>query len=97
MPNFPDATVGRKVRSKAKSGPINNALESNAAKADVAGYVSEIATQLEAMAVGAGLDLLAYFLRLAQFEARSTLRASQTKSGDDALSPDLGEYKSGEE
>jgi len=49
------------------------------------------------MASGVGLDLLAYFLRLAQLEARSKLRPSQTESSDRSPNSPVGEYKSGEE
>jgi len=97
MPNLPEATFGRKVRPKAKTGPIHDAPNSSSAASDVASYVAEIATQLEAMASGVGLDLLAYFLRLAQLEARSKLRPSQTESSDRSPNSPVGEYKSGEE
>jgi hypothetical protein len=97
MPNLPEATLGRKVRPKAKTASVTDTSDTGSATADVASYVSEISAQLETMALGAGLDLLAYFLRLAQFEARSTLRTAQTQSAKKAPRSDVGEYKSGDE
>ena len=97
MPNLPEATLGRKVREKAKTRPIPETSDAGSAVSDVASYVAEIASQLETMSLGAGLDLLAYFLRLAQFEARSTLRVSLSRSTKNAQRSPVGEYKSGDE
>jgi hypothetical protein len=43
---------------------------------DVAGYVSDMTAQLEAMALAGGLDLLAYFLGMARSEADLFLRTN---------------------
>jgi hypothetical protein len=43
------------------------------------------------------LDLLAYFLRMAQLEARSTLRAPQTPSSKKGPAAGLVGYKAGQE
>ena len=58
---------------------------------DVAGYVSDMTAQLEAMALAGGLDLLAYFLGMARSEADLFLRTNagaegEAESEDDALS-----------
>ena len=43
---------------------------------DVAGYVSDMTAQLEAMAIAGGLDLLAYFLGMARSEADLFIRTN---------------------
>jgi len=43
---------------------------------DVAGYVHDMTAQLEAMALAAGLDLLAYFLGMARSEADLFVRTN---------------------
>lgn len=48
---------------------------------DIAGYVSDMTAQLEAMALAAGLDLLAYFLGMARSEADLFVR---TNAGPEA-------------
>ena len=58
---------------------------------DVASYVSDMAAQLEAMALAAGLDLLGYFLGMARSEADLFVRTNAGPEGvaegdDDGLS-----------
>jgi hypothetical protein len=58
---------------------------------DVASYVSDMAAQLEAMALAASLDLLAYFLGMARSEADLFVRTNSGPEGvadgdDDGLS-----------
>lgn len=55
---------------------------------DVAGYVSDMTAQLEAMALAAGLDLLAYFLGMARSEADLFVR---TNAGPDGEADDGGD------
>ena len=56
--------------------------------ADVARYVADITSQLEAMALAARLDLLAYFLGMAKAESelfvRTNAPAKAPSSGDEA-------------
>jgi len=49
---------------------------------DVAGYVSDMTAQLEAMALAGGLDLLAYFLGMARSEADLFLRTNAGAEGE---------------
>ena len=97
MRNPPETAFDRKARIKAQAAPAFSLAETVAASHDVAGYVSEIVAQLETMAMGAKLDLLAYFLRMAQLEARSTLRGPPTPSSK-KKAPDtaLDGYKVGD-
>ena len=97
MRNPPETAFDRKARTEAQSGPAFGLATTAVASTDVAGYVAEIVAQLETMAMGAKLDLLAYFLRMAQLEARSTLRASQTPSSKKAPVSALAGYKVGDE
>ena len=92
----PETAFDRKARAKAQAGPAYGLAATAAAATDVAGYVSEIVAQLESMAMGAKLDLLAYFLRMAQLEARSTLRTSQTSSSKTPVAAVAG-YRVGDE
>ena len=56
-----------------RSAPSKNAaLEA----LDVARYVADMTTQLEAMAIAARLDMLAYFLGMAKAESELMLRTS---------------------
>jgi hypothetical protein len=55
---------------------------------DVARYVTDMAAQLEAMAIAARLDLLAYFLGMAKAEGDLFLR---THAGADGAGGDSGE------
>jgi hypothetical protein len=52
------------------------------ASLDVAGYVSDMTAQLEAMALAAGLDLLAYFLGMARSEADLFVRTNTGPEGE---------------
>jgi hypothetical protein len=62
---------------------------------DVAGYISDMTAQLEAMALAGGLDLLAYFLGMARSEADLFLRTSvagpegEAAEEGDALSDEI--------
>ena len=62
---------------------------------DVAGYISDMTAQLEAMAVAGGLDLLAYFLGMARSEADLYLRtnsgAEEGAEGEDDTLSDEGQ------
>ncbi len=49
---------------------------------DVAAYVSDMAAQLEAMALSARLDLLAYFLGMARSEADLFARTKEGPEGE---------------
>jgi hypothetical protein len=49
---------------------------------DVAEYVSDMTAQLEAMALVAGLDLVAYFLGMARSEADLFVRTNSGPEGD---------------
>jgi hypothetical protein len=49
---------------------------------EVAGYVSDMTAQLEAMALAAGLDLLAYFLGMARSEADLFVRTNAGPEGE---------------
>ncbi len=64
---------------------------------DAANYIAEIVAQLEAMALGAQLDLLAYFLRLAQFEARSAQKSPRPPGTKKPPDPTSGIYTGGAE
>jgi hypothetical protein len=55
---------------------------------DVARYVTDMSAQLEAMAIAARLDLLAYFLGMAKAEGDLFLR---TQSGSDGAADDSAE------
>jgi hypothetical protein len=53
---------------------------------EVAGYVSDMTAQLEAMALAAGLDLLGYFLGMARSEADLFVRTNagpESEAGED--------------
>ena len=54
--------TGVSPRKSPRASPTRDAL-------DVASYVAELAAQLEAMALAADLDLMAYFLGMARSEA----------------------------
>jgi hypothetical protein len=61
---------------------------------DVAGYISDMTAQLEAMALAGGLDLLAYFLGMARSEADLFVRTNAAgpegeASEGDALSEEV--------
>jgi hypothetical protein len=62
---------------------------------DVAGYVSDMTAQLEAMAIAGGLELLAYFLGMARSEADLFLRtnagAEGGAEGEGAALPEEGQ------
>ena len=58
---------------------------------DVASYVSDMTAQLEAMALAAGLDLLAYFLGMARSEADLYVRTNAGPEGE----PEGGEGQDG--
>jgi hypothetical protein len=64
-------------RSEERSEPVTT-RES----LDVAGYVSDMTAQLEAMALAAGLDLLAYFLGMARSEADLFVRTNAGPDGE---------------
>ncbi len=49
---------------------------------DLAGYVSDMSAQLEAMALSANLDLLAYFLGMARSEADLFIRTNSEAEGE---------------
>ena len=49
---------------------------------DVSSYVSDMTAQLEAMALAAGLDLLAYFLGMARSEADLFVRTNASPETD---------------
>jgi|SRR5271166_6226345 len=51
---------------------------------DVARYVADMTTQLEAMAIAARLDLLAYFLGMAKAESEVIVRTSAPERAADA-------------
>jgi hypothetical protein len=81
--------VKSKTRDNAASvGQFNYALESrpetsvavDQSAVEASKYIMDVASQLEKMAVAARLDFLAYFLRLAEFEARSISRDRQRDS-----------------
>jgi len=55
---------------------------------DVAGYVSDMTAQLEAMALAAGLDLLAYFLGMARSEADLFVRTNAGPEGESGAGED---------
>jgi hypothetical protein len=57
---------------------------------DVARYVTDMAAQLEAMAIAARLDLLAYFLGMAKAEGDLFLRthAGSDDAADDSAAAD---------
>ncbi len=52
---------------------------------DVASYVSDMTAQLEAMALAANHDLLAYFLGMARSEADLFLRANEGAEGEEEV------------
>lgn len=49
-------------------------LEREAAEAEIAGYISQMTTEMMAMAARARLDLLAYLLSIARTEAETLAR-----------------------
>lgn len=74
-PREPDAAATRRTEDPSSRVAPREAL-------DVARYVTDMTAQLEAMAVAARLDLLAYFLGMAKAEGdlflRSNVQADQT-------------------
>ena len=50
----------------------------------VARYIADMTAQLEAMAIAARLDLLAYFLAMARAEGETSARASAAEPATDA-------------
>ena len=57
---------------------------------DVARYVTDMSAQLEAMAIAARLDLLAYFLGMAKAEGDLFLRTQAVSDGAADRSPESG-------
>jgi len=57
---------------------------------DVARYITDMTAQLEAMAVAARLDLLAYFLGMAKAEGDLFVRGNAQADGAAEGSPDSG-------
>ena len=55
---------------------------------DVARYVTDMAAQLEAMAIAARLDLLAYFLGMAKSESELFVRTSAPAAGGSEKAPE---------
>lgn len=71
---------GQAQRDRAKvtsAGARGGGEPAAADAADVANYIAEIVVQLESMAAQSRLELLAYFLRLAQMEAHAAVRAAR--------------------
>ena len=58
---------------------------------DVAGYVSDMTAQLEAMSLAAGLDLLAYFLAMARSEADLFVRTNASVEDECAADDTAGD------
>jgi hypothetical protein len=56
--------------------PYREDAASAATRRSVAAYIADLATQLESMALAAGLDLAAYFLTMARSECEA--RAGET-------------------
>ncbi len=57
---------------------------------DVARYVADMTAQLEAMAIAADLDLLAYFMGMAKAEAELFIRTNAEASEEPESSGDQG-------
>ena len=57
---------------------------------EVARYVTDMTAQLEAMAVAARLDLLAYFLSMAKAESDLFIRGNAQADGSRAESGEIG-------
>ena len=89
----PPPKSGPSGRFENPGGRSNDALGAE----DAANYITEIVAQLEAIALGSRLDLLAYFLRLAQFEARSAAKASRQTGMKMPADPTGGVYQAGRE
>jgi hypothetical protein len=62
---------------------------------DVAEYVSDVAAQIEAMALAAGLELLAYFLGMARSEADLFVRTNSGRPEGDPHNPQRGDIPDG--
>ena len=80
---------------------IRTANQATREALDVAGYVSDMAAQLEAMALASGLDVLAYFVGMARSEAdlfvRTNAGPADHGEGDGALSDeDQSQFHSSE-
>lgn len=80
----------RKRLHRAVSGPVVEITKANEPAPvatrealDVAGYVHDMTAQLEAMAIAANLDLLAYFLGMARSEADLFVRTNVEDATDD--------------
>jgi hypothetical protein len=78
--------------SRKASDPSHGAVTREAL--DVARYVTDMTAQLEAMAIAARLDLLAYFLGMAKAESEIYVRTSAVAEAegadDEPLEPALG-------
>ncbi len=97
----------RKRLHRAVAGPAVELPKANASSEpapvatrealDVAGYVHDMTAQLEAMAIAANLDLLAYFLGMARSEAdlfvRTNVEDVTEDSETDGLLSDEGQAK----
>ena len=76
------------VRSQRANDPSHGVVTREAL--DVARYVTDMTAQLEAMAVAARLDLLAYFLGMARAESEIFVRTNAVAEAERA---DQGSYE----
>jgi len=80
FPRRKRAAQGRAARDSQTASPTRAADPSRGVAArealDVARYVADLSAQLEAMAIAADLDLLAYFVGMARAEAEMFVRTN---------------------
>jgi hypothetical protein len=77
--------AGRREEGAATVRPVraeNSAAGLTQEALDVARYVADITAQLEAMAIAARLDLLAYFLGMAKAESELFVRTNPVEAFD---------------
>ncbi len=73
-----------------RSARADNAAATREAALDIASYVSDMTAQLEAMALAANHDLLAYFLGMARSEADLFLRTNEGAEGEGETETEKG-------
>jgi hypothetical protein len=79
--------AGKSSPSKKRAGDPSQGIVTREAL-DVANYITDMTAQLEAMAIAANLDLLAYFLGMAKAESELFVRTNAVAEAERASDGD---------
>ena len=82
-------SASAKLTNCAFEDRLETCTDADQSAVDVAKYIMELTSQLQTMAISARFDFLAYFLRLAEFEARSIARGQQGENRRIRISADM--------